>query len=80
MSQHQRLHQITIRFLGTSYTFTDPPQIYVTVPYMETDRDEGGSCKRLKDRFADVKTAQRIGLLSVFLIRKPFLCQSVAGP
>ena len=33
-----------------------------------------------KDRFEDEKTAQRIGLLTVFIIRKPFLCQSVADP
>ena len=28
----------------------------------------------------DEKTGQRIGLLTVFLIRKPFLCQPVADP
>ena len=53
-----------------------------------------GSCKRftdllrisyglprcLKDRFADEKSAPRIGLLTVFLIRKPFTCQSVTDP
>ena len=32
------------------------------------------------DRFADEKTAQWTGLLTVFLIRKPFPCQSVADP
>ena len=61
---------------------------------MVTDRDEGGSCKRFtdllrisygqppcpKDRFADEKTALRIGLLTVFLICKPFPCRSVADP
>ena len=30
------------------------------------------------DRFTDEKPAQRIGLVTVFLIRKPFPCQSVA--
>ena len=34
----------------------------------------------ITDRFADEKTAQRIGLLTVFLTRKPFLCQSIADP
>ena len=33
-----------------------------------------------QDRFADEKTAERIGLLTVFLIRKPFPCQSVVDP
>ena len=36
-----------------------------------------------KDRFADKKTVQRIGLLTVFfnlLICKPFPCQSIADP
>ena len=65
---------------------------------METDRDEGGSCKRFTDlsrirygcpteRYDDRRTglrmkkmAQRIGLMTVFLICKPFLCQSVADP
>ena len=32
------------------------------------------------DRFADEKTAQRIGLVTVFLICKPFACQSIADP
>ena len=32
------------------------------------------------DRFVDEKTAQRIALLTVFLIRKHFPCQSVADP
>ena len=36
-----------------------------------------GPPRRLKDRFADAKTAQRIGLLTVFLICKPFPCQSL---
>ena len=84
--------------LGASYTFTYPPRIYATVPYMETDKDEGGSCKRFTDlprisyrssteHYGDPRTglrmkitAQRLGLLTVFLIHKPFLCQSVAYP
>ena len=32
------------------------------------------------DRFMDEKMAPRIGLMTVFLICKPFLCQSVADP
>ena len=32
------------------------------------------------DRFVDEKIVQRIGLMTVFLIRKPFPCQSVADP
>ena len=32
------------------------------------------------DRFADEKIAPRIGLMTVFLIRKPFPCQSIADP
>ena len=56
---------------------------------METDWDAQGLSERFTElpriwhgsaleRFADEKTAQRIGLTTVFLIRKPFLCQSIA--
>ena len=33
-----------------------------------------------RDRFVDEKMAQRIGLMTVFLINKPFSCQSIADP
>ena len=53
--------------------------------------DEGGSCKRFTDlpqihyespteHYGDPRTGFVDVLLPVFLIRKPFLCQSVADP
>ena len=61
------------------------------VPYMETDTDEGGSCKRFTDlpgirygspteRYGDPRTGLQLSFLAVFLIRKPFPFQSVADP
>ena len=29
--------------------FLESPQIYATVPYIKTDKDEGGSCERFMD-------------------------------
>ena len=77
-------------FQGASYTFTDPPWIQATVPYIETEMDEGGSCKRLRICHGSATDLLRSATViqgqvcrcpfDCFLIRKPFPCQSVADP
>ena len=65
--------------------------MYATVPYMVTDRDEGGSYKRFTDlpracygsptdRHGAPSTGLRMKRLhkGLFLIRKSFPCQSIA--
>ena len=60
---------------------------------METDTDEGGSCKKFTDlpricyrspteHYGDPRTGLQMScsVLTVFLIRKPFPCQSVEDP